>query len=140
MRSLFIFWTVSIFAYEDYRATSVAAIRVNDGSIIHTKQAFIGISTTFPVVYRLHIAPLFARRAHKLKLTAGGKFRIKPKTNKAVSKRFKITATGKLIYKRAGKSHLQRKKTHGAKRRLKRSVQLKNPRLIRKILSVLHNR
>ncbi|CDR95733.1 ribosomal protein L35, putative [Babesia bigemina] len=84
--------------------------------------------------------PLFARRPHKLKLTAAGQFRIKPKTNKSVAKRFKITGTGKIMYKRAGRSHLQRKKNQGAKRRLRRAVQLTNPKMIRKILSVLHNR
>ncbi|GIX66022.1 ribosomal protein L35, putative [Babesia caballi] len=80
-------------------------------------------------------APLFGRRPHRLKLTAAGQFRIKPKTNKSVAKRFKITGTGKIMYKRAGRSHLQRKKSQGAKRRLRRPVQLKNPKMIRKILS-----
>ncbi|ORM39769.1 uncharacterized protein BXIN_0039 [Babesia sp. Xinjiang] len=84
--------------------------------------------------------PLYARRPHKLKLTAAGQFRIKPKTNKSVAKRFKITSTGKIMYKRACTNHLQRNKCHGARRRLKRSVQLKDPTMIRKILSVLHNR
>ncbi len=40
------------------------------------------------------------------------------RTNKAASKRFKRTGTGKLVYKRQGQSHLASKKSRSRKRRL----------------------
>ncbi|KAK1442014.1 hypothetical protein BgAZ_400440 [Babesia gibsoni] len=125
-----------------WSATSVAIYR-NEARIGHSilnHQAFICENAFIPKNRGYRDNKLNARRMYKLKLRASGQFRIKPKTNKSVAKRFKITATGKIMYKRAGRSHLQRKKSQGAKRRLRRPVQLKSPRLIRKILSVLHNR
>jgi len=43
----------------------------------------------------------------------------KCKTKKAVAKRFKITGTGRLLHKQAGRSHLLSKKTSKRKRRLR---------------------
>ena len=43
---------------------------------------------------------------------------VKPKTRKAIVKRFKKTATGKIIRKKGGKSHLLTHKTRKQKRRL----------------------
>ncbi|UVC49416.1 hypothetical protein MACK_003247 [Theileria orientalis] len=83
---------------------------------------------------------LFERRKYHFKIRAGGQFRIKPKTNHSVSKRFKITATGKLMYRRATTQHKQRHKSRGAKARLHRNGILTSLRMIRKIKSVLHNR
>lgn len=45
----------------------------------------------------------------------------KHKTNKAVAKRFRRSAGGKLLYGRAGKSHLNTHKSRGRKRRLGRA-------------------
>lgn len=44
----------------------------------------------------------------------------KMKTNKAASKRFQITATGKLRRRRTRLNHLLTKKSEGRKRRLRR--------------------
>ena len=44
----------------------------------------------------------------------------KLKTRKAVSKRFKVTATGKVMHGGMGLNHLMRKKTKGAKRKLRK--------------------
>jgi large subunit ribosomal protein L35 len=46
----------------------------------------------------------------------------KLKTNKSVAKRFKVSATGKIRYKRAGKSHLLTGKSRRRKRHLKQSA------------------
>jgi len=43
----------------------------------------------------------------------------KSKTKKAVAKRFKITGTGRLLHKQAGRSHLLSKKTSKRKRHLR---------------------
>ena len=43
----------------------------------------------------------------------------KCKTKKAVAKRFKITGTGRLLHKQAGRSHLLSKKASKRKRRLR---------------------
>ena len=45
----------------------------------------------------------------------------KKKTKKAVAKRFKITATGKVKYSKAGSGHLLAKKTRKRKRNLRKS-------------------
>jgi len=44
----------------------------------------------------------------------------KMKTNRSAAKRFKITGSGKIVHFRAGKSHLNRKKTAKRKRNLRR--------------------
>lgn len=43
----------------------------------------------------------------------------KKKTNKAAAKRFKLTATGKLKYQKAGSGHLLSGKTRKRKRQLR---------------------
>ncbi len=45
--------------------------------------------------------------------------KVKFKTNRSAAKRFKITANGKIMHKKSGKSHLLRKKTRKRKRHLK---------------------
>jgi large subunit ribosomal protein L35 len=47
----------------------------------------------------------------------------KIKTHKATAKRFKITATGKLMHTRVGKSHLRRRKAKRNKRAFDRRVE-----------------
>ncbi len=42
----------------------------------------------------------------------------KLKTRKAVAKRFKVTATGKLVHRAIGLNHLMRKKSMSQRRRL----------------------
>ncbi|QER41371.1 50S ribosomal protein L35 [Thermodesulfobacterium sp. TA1] len=45
--------------------------------------------------------------------------KVKMKTNRSAAKRFKVTANGKIMHKKAGKSHLLRKKSRKTKRHLK---------------------
>ena len=51
----------------------------------------------------------------------------KKKTNKSAAKRFKKTATGKLVYSKAGRRHLQGDKSRGRKRALRKSGVLSAP-------------
>lgn len=48
----------------------------------------------------------------------------KIKTHKATSKRFKITATGKVMRTKIGKSHLRRRKSKRNKRMFDRRIQV----------------
>ncbi len=43
----------------------------------------------------------------------------KMKTNRSAAKRFKVSGKGKIVHFRAGKSHLNRKKSAKRKRRLR---------------------
>jgi large subunit ribosomal protein L35 len=54
----------------------------------------------------------------------------KRKTRKAVAARFRVTATGKLKFARAGKRHLNSKKPTKRKRQLKRPGILGNKKMI----------
>lgn len=45
---------------------------------------------------------------------------VKPKTRKSILKRFKVTASGKLLYKHSNRSHGMTCKSAGRKRRLRR--------------------
>jgi len=60
----------------------------------------------------------------------------KMKTNKGTKKRFRITATGKLIRKKAGARHLLTAKSQGRKRRLRKGavVGTANIRSIKRLL------
>ena len=49
--------------------------------------------------------------------------KLKKKTRKAVAKRFKRTANGKILHKKPGRRHLAASKTRKQKRRLRQSVQ-----------------
>ncbi len=44
--------------------------------------------------------------------------KLKVKTNRSAAKRFKITATGKILHKKSGKRHLLVKKSRKRKREL----------------------
>ncbi|XP_076897471.1 large ribosomal subunit protein bL35c-like [Bidens hawaiensis] len=48
----------------------------------------------------------------------------KMKTHKASAKRFRVTGTGKIVRRRAGKQHLLRKKNAKRRNRLSKSVQV----------------
>ncbi len=50
----------------------------------------------------------------------------KLKTHKATAKRFKVTATGKLMRTHIGKSHLRRRKAKRNKRTFDRRVEYEN--------------
>ncbi len=47
-----------------------------------------------------------------------------PKTKKSVAKRFKITATGKVMRSRAGRRHLLQSKSPGRRRSLRKPVEV----------------
>ena len=49
--------------------------------------------------------------------------KVKKKTRKAVAKRFKRSATGKILHKKPGRRHLAASKSRKQKRRLRQSVQ-----------------
>lgn len=48
---------------------------------------------------------------------------VKKKTRKAVTKRFKASATGKILHKKPGRRHLAACKTRKQKRRLRQTAQ-----------------
>ncbi len=48
--------------------------------------------------------------------------KIKMKSNRGVAKRFKVTGTGKVRFKRAGKRHLLTSKSRHRKRQLNKTV------------------
>jgi len=51
--------------------------------------------------------------------------KLKQKTHKGLSKRVKVTASGKVVGRHPGKSHLQSSKTAKRRRRLRRVTVLK---------------
>ncbi|SBT30903.1 apicoplast ribosomal protein L35 precursor, putative [Plasmodium ovale wallikeri] len=62
---------------------------------------------------------------------------LKPKTNKSIAKRFKLTKNGKLIRKKAGRSHMLRKKTSTNKASLRKRTTIASPRIANKYKSVI---
>lgn len=60
----------------------------------------------------------------------------KAKTRKAAAKRFKVTKSGKVLYRQQGFRHLRSKKSKTWLRRKKRTKQLKG-RLKQKVLKML---
>jgi len=60
----------------------------------------------------------------------------KMKTHSGAKKRFRVTGTGKLSYKKSGRGHLLRKKNSKRLRRLKQKGYL-NPTMERNIKSLL---
>ncbi len=57
----------------------------------------------------------------------------KLKTHKATAKRFKVSATGKLMHTKVGKSHLRRRKSKRNKRTFDRRVEVENHERAKKI-------
>lgn len=57
----------------------------------------------------------------------------KIKTHKATSKRFKLTATGKVMRTKIGKSHLRRRKSKRNKRMFDRRIPVENSGISKKI-------
>ncbi|CBZ51680.1 unnamed protein product [Neospora caninum Liverpool] len=62
---------------------------------------------------------------------------LKPRTRKSIAKRFKITATGKLLYRHSGRQHLMSSKSGRRKRRL-RKVCVLTGAMARKYLACIH--
>ncbi len=57
----------------------------------------------------------------------------KLKTHKSTAKRFRITATGKVMHTKVGKSHLRRRKAKRNKRDFDRRVEVKSFERAKKI-------
>ena len=60
----------------------------------------------------------------------------KLKTHKAAKKRFRITGTGKVLRKQAGKRHLQSHKSGRRRRRLRNTLVVENklaPKIVRRL-------
>ncbi|SOS78311.1 apicoplast ribosomal protein L35 precursor, putative [Plasmodium sp. gorilla clade G1] len=62
---------------------------------------------------------------------------IKPKTNKSIAKRFKLTKNGKLIRKKPGRNHFLRKKTSSNKASLRKTTTIDSGRIQKKYKSVI---
>ncbi|KEP65402.1 UNVERIFIED_CONTAM: ribosomal protein RPL35 [Hammondia hammondi] len=62
---------------------------------------------------------------------------LKPRTRKSIAKRFKITATGKLLYRHSGRQHLMSSKSGRRKRRL-RKVCVLTGAMAKKYLACIH--
>jgi large subunit ribosomal protein L35 len=64
--------------------------------------------------------------------------KLKLKTNKAVKKRFKITATGKVMYSKAGRRHLLTDKSSKKKRSMRRQREI-HPSDLKRLKNLLVN-
>lgn len=62
---------------------------------------------------------------------------VKPKTNKSIAKRFKITKNGKLIRKKCGGSHMLRKRTSSNRTALRKKTVIASNKIVKKYKSVI---
>jgi large subunit ribosomal protein L35 len=65
---------------------------------------------------------------------------VKMKTHKGTKKRFKVTATGKVVHKRCGSSHLNSHMSGKRIRRLRKPAVLENKAMAHKIRRALQRR
>ena len=65
------------------------------------------------------------------KAKAGGKLKLK--THKATSKRFRLTGAGKLVRTKGGKSHLRRNTSKRSKALLAETVVVKGSKIIKNV-------
>ena len=65
------------------------------------------------------------------KAKAGGKLKLK--THKATSKRFRLTGAGKLVRTKGGKSHLRRHTSKRTKALLAETVEVKGKKIIKNV-------
>jgi large subunit ribosomal protein L35 len=59
--------------------------------------------------------------------------KLKLKTHKATSKRFRMTGSGKVVRSKGGKSHLRRKRSDRAKRMLDQTVPVEGAGIIKRV-------
>lgn len=59
--------------------------------------------------------------------------KLKLKTHKATSKRFRMTGSGKVVRSKGGKSHLRRKRSDRAKRMLDQTVPVEGTSIIQRV-------
>ncbi|SOV76145.1 apicoplast ribosomal protein L35 precursor, putative [Plasmodium sp. gorilla clade G3] len=86
-----------------------------------------------------HILKKKKKKIHKsdFVLHVRGCTNIKPKTNKSIAKRFKLTKNGKLIRKKPGRNHMLRKKTSSNKASLRKTTTIDSGRIEKKYKSVI---
>jgi large subunit ribosomal protein L35 len=65
---------------------------------------------------------------------------VKMKTHKGTKRRFKVTATGKVVHKRCGSSHLNSHKSGKRIRKLRKPVVLQNKAVAAKLRRALQRR
>ncbi|GAW80143.1 ribosomal protein L35 [Plasmodium gonderi] len=96
-------------------------------------------TTRIKTISFLHAQSELIKNGHRFfTLHVRGCTNIKPKTNKSIAKRFKITKNGKLIRKKAGRSHLLRKKTSSNKASLRKRTTIASTRIEKKYKSAIH--
>ncbi len=71
------------------------------------------------------------------KAKAGGKLKLK--THKATSKRFRLTGAGKLVRTKGGKSHLRRHTSKRTKALLAETVEVKGKKIIKNVKALAPN-
>ena len=71
------------------------------------------------------------------KAKAGGKLKLK--THKATSKRFRLTGAGKLVRTKGGKSHLRRHTSKRTKALLAETVEVKGSAIIKNVKRLAPN-
>ena len=71
------------------------------------------------------------------KAKAGGKLKLK--THKATSKRFRLTGAGKLVRTKGGKSHLRRRTSKRAKALLSETLEVKGAKIIKNVKRLAPN-
>ncbi len=71
------------------------------------------------------------------KAKAGGKMKLK--THKATSKRFRFTGSGKLVRTKGGKSHLRRHTSKRAKALLAETIEVKGSSIVKNVKRLIPN-
>lgn len=71
------------------------------------------------------------------KAKAGGKLKLK--THKATSKRFRLTGSGKLVRTKGGKSHLRRRTPKRTKRQFTEMLEVNGTKIIKRVKRLAPN-
>lgn len=70
---------------------------------------------------------------------AKAKGKLKLKTHKATSKRFRLTGSGKLMRTKGGKSHLRRRRSARAKRQLDEMLPVQGAGIVKRVRRLAPN-
>ena len=87
-----------------------------------------------PIIF---LRPLGLRLAAVPRKAKAGK--IKLKTHKATSKRFRLTASGKLVRTKGGKSHLRRRTSDRTKQLLSEMIPVEGSKIIKRVKRLAPN-
>ena len=71
------------------------------------------------------------------KAKAGGKLKLK--THKATSKRFRLTGSGKVVRTKGGKSHLRRRTSDRTKALLSEMIPVKGSKIVKRVKRLAPN-